>query len=302
VRLPVPGRGGAELARARRQEAVDERTAHPEAVGARREQLGEHACVPALREPEATRGGGRGEALGERGDAEERIGVDRRLAREIPDGDAVIIPDGQLADVLPDGLVEALEEEGPSVALDPRWTAARDAFLASISAEWGWLILQALGKEIARRRDGAQESAKDLRQKVLLVVCRRFEEHVARTGEAWAPDNAGPYLRGVSRNVARDHFKAKARRPAITRGVEVDETAGTGLDPEEAACHVQLLATFERERGTLPAAEAEVFEGRVSLGMTFPAIAAVLGRPVSTVHVQYRRAVEKLNTILERVW
>lgn len=216
--------------------------------------------------------------------------------------DAVIIPEGQLVDALPDGLVEALEAEGPSVALDSRWTAARDAFLASMDAQWGDLILHELGKEIARRKDGAQESAKDLRQKVLLVLCRRFEEHVAQTGEPWAPDYPGAYLRGVSRNVARDHFKAKARRPAITRGIEVDETAGAGLDPEETARHGELLAIFERERGTLTAEEAEVFEGRVSLGMTFPALAAVLGRPVSTVHVQHRRAVEKLNAIVERVW
>jgi DNA-directed RNA polymerase specialized sigma24 family protein len=216
--------------------------------------------------------------------------------------DAVIIPEGQLAEVLPDGLLEALEEEGPSVALDPRWTVARDAFLASMDKEWGGLILQELGKQIALRKDGAQESAKDLRQKVLLVLCRRFEEHVARTGKAWVPDDAGPYLRGVSRNVARDHFKAKARRPAITRGVEVDETAGAGLDPEEAARHGELLAIFERERGTLTAEEAEVFEGRVSLGMTFPAIAAVLRRNINTVYAQYRRAVEKLSAIVERVW
>jgi RNA polymerase sigma factor (sigma-70 family) len=214
----------------------------------------------------------------------------------------VIIPDGQLADVLPDGLVEALEEEGPSVALDPRWRATRDAFLASMDARWGGLILQELRRVIARRKDGAQESAKDLRQKVLLVLCRRYEEHVAQTGTAWAPDNPGPYLRGVSRNVARDHFKAKARRPAITRGVEVDETAGAVPDPEEAARHVELLAIFERERGTLTAEEAEVFEGRASHDMTFPAIAAVLGRPVSTVHAQYRRAVEKLNALVARVW
>jgi RNA polymerase sigma factor (sigma-70 family) len=216
--------------------------------------------------------------------------------------DAVIIPDGQLADVLPDGLVEALEEEGPSAALDPRWTAARDAFLASMDAEWGWLILQELGKEIARRKDGAQESAKDLRQKVLLVLCRRFEEHVARTGEEWTPDNPGAYLRGVARNVARDHFKVKARKPPIARGVEVDDTAGDGLDPEEAARRAELLAVFEREPGTLTEEEAEVFEGRVSHGMTFPAIAAVVGRPISTVHAQYGRAVEKLKAIVERVW
>ena len=137
--------------------------------------------------------------------------------------DAVIIPEGQLAEVLPDGLVEALEDEGPSVALDPRWAAARDDFLASMNEQWGWLILEELGKEIARRKDGAQESAKDLRQKVLLVLCRRFDEHVAKTGKAWKPDNPGGYVRGVSRHVAGDHFKVKARKPAITRGVEVEE-------------------------------------------------------------------------------
>jgi DNA-directed RNA polymerase specialized sigma24 family protein len=173
-----------------------------------------------------------------------------------------------------------------------------------MDAEWGWLILQELGKEIARRKDGAQESAKDLRQKVLLVLCRRYEKHVAQTGEAWAPDNPGAYLCGVSQNVARNHFKMKRRRPAIERGVEVDETAVAGRDPEEEAIHVELLAIFERERerGTLTVEEAEVFEGRASLRMTFPAIAAVLGRPVSTVHAQYRRAVEKLKAIVAPVW
>jgi DNA-directed RNA polymerase specialized sigma24 family protein len=212
----------------------------------------------------------------------------------------VIIPDGQLVDVLPDGLVEALEEEGPD--LDPRWRAARGSFLASMDARWGSYILQELQRAIARRKDGAQESAKDLRQKVLLVLSRRYEEHVAQTGEAWTPDDPKAYLRGVSRNVARDHFKVKARKPAIERGVEVDETSGAVPDPEEAASHVQLLAIFDRERGTLTAEEAEVFEGRASLGMTFPAIAAVLRRPVSTVHAQYGRAVEKLTEIVARVW
>ena len=214
--------------------------------------------------------------------------------------DAVIIPDGQLADVLPDGLIEALEE-GPSVALDPRWTAARNAFLDSVDAKWGGLILEELGRVIARRKDGAQESAKDLRQKVLLVLCRRYEKHVAQTGKAWALDNPERYLCGVSRNVAREHFRAKARRPAITRGVEVDETPGAVPDPEEAARHRQLLAIFERDPGTLTEEEAEVFEGRAAHDMTFPAIAAVLGRPVSTVHHQYRRAVEKLNALVARV-
>ena len=54
--------------------------------------------------------------------------------------------------------------------------------------------------------------------------------------------------------------------------------------------------------GTLTAEEAEVFEGRMSNGMTFAAIAAVVGRPISTVHDQYRRAVKKLKAIVERVW
>jgi RNA polymerase sigma factor (sigma-70 family) len=218
--------------------------------------------------------------------------------------DAVIIPEGQLAEVLPEGLLEALdearEEEGPSIALDPRWRAPRDAFLASTNARWGRLILEELSKAIARRKDGASESAKDMCQKVLLVLCRRYEEHVMETGEAWAPDKPGPYLCGVSRNVAREHFRAKARRLPITRGVEVDETPGAAPDPEEAASDAELLAIFERERATLTAEQAEVFQGRVSLGMTFPAIASVLERPVSTVHAQYRGAVEKLRAIMAR--
>jgi len=198
--------------------------------------------------------------------------------------------------------MEALEEQGPEVALDPRWRAPRDAFLASMDAKWGRLILEELGREIAGRKDGAKESAKDMRQKVLLVLCRRYEQHVAQTGKAWAPDDPGPYLRRVSRNVARDHFKVKARRPAIARGVDVDETAGAGLDPEEAARHAELLAIFARERGTLTEEEAEVFEGRVSNRMTFPAIAAVLGRPIGTVYEQYSRALKKLDAIVERAW
>ena len=213
----------------------------------------------------------------------------------------MIIPEGQLAEVLPDGLVEALEAAGPGGALDPRWRAARDAFLASMDKQWGELILQELGKQIARRKDGAKESAKDLRQKVLLILNRRYELHAAQTGNAWEPDNPGGYLRGVSRNVAREHFRAKARRPAITRGVEVDETPGAVPDPEEAAMHRQLLAILVRDREALTEEEAEVFEGHASLGMTFPAIAAVLRRPLGTVHHQYRRAVEKLKALVARV-
>jgi len=219
--------------------------------------------------------------------------------------DALVVPEGQLAEVLPDGLVEALENEGQNVALDPRWAVARDAFVASMDNEWGWLILEELGKEIARRRDGAQESAKDLRQKVLLVLCHQFDKHVAKTRKPWAPDNPGGYVRGVARYVAGDHFKVKARKPAIARGVEVEEldvALDLGLDPEEAARHDQLMEIFERNRGTLTAEEAEVFEGRMSNEMTFAAIAAVVGRNINTVYTQYRRAVEKLKAIVEGVW
>jgi RNA polymerase sigma factor (sigma-70 family) len=216
----------------------------------------------------------------------------------------VIIP--RLADVLPDELMEALEEaseeEAPIVALDPRWSAAREAFIRSMDDTFGPMILAELSRQIARRKDGAAESAKDLHQKVRLVLCRQYDEHFAKTGTAFAPKKT--YLRGVARNVARDHFKIKERKPAIERGVEVPETACGQLDPEGAARYAELLAAFERERerGVLTPEEVEVFEGRAKNDMTFPAIAAVLGRHVSTVHAQYRRAVDKLSAIAERVW
>ena len=212
----------------------------------------------------------------------------------------MIIPEGQLADVLLDGLVEALEEQGPEVALDPRWKAARDAFLASTGAEWGAYILEELERTIARR-NGAKESAKDLRQNVLLVLSRRYAQHVTRTGEAWKLTNPKAYLRSVCDNVARDHAKSKTRMPAIARGVEVDETSGAVPDPEEASRHAQLLEIFKRDRGTLTVEEAEVFEGHASLGMTFPVIAAVVRRPLGTVYSQYRRAMEKFEALVARV-
>jgi RNA polymerase sigma factor (sigma-70 family) len=213
----------------------------------------------------------------------------------------VIVPEGQLAELLPDGLLEALGEEGSSVALHPRWKPARDRFIASLDEKWGKLILQELEQAIASR-NGARESARDLRQKVMLVMCRRFAEHVAETGEAWETKDLGGYVRVVSRNVAKEHFRAKGRRPAIAQGVEVDERAGGGLDPEEEARHAQLLAIFKREPGILTAQEAEVFEGRVLNRMSFVAIAAVLDRNINTVYAQHRRAMEKLNAIVERVW
>jgi DNA-directed RNA polymerase specialized sigma24 family protein len=212
----------------------------------------------------------------------------------------VIIPEGQLADVLPDGLVEALEEQGLEIALDPRWKAARDAFLASMGAEWGAYILEELERTIARR-NGAKESAKDLRQNVLLVLSRRYAQHVMETGEAWKLDSPKAYLRNVCDNVARDHAKSKTRMPAIARGVEVDETASAGPDPEEAARRAELLKIWKRDRGTLTEEEAEVFEGHASLGMTFPTIAAVFRRPLGTVYSQYRRATEKLEALVARV-
>ncbi len=212
--------------------------------------------------------------------------------------DAIIIPEGQLAELLPAGLLEAMEEEGPSVALDPRWKAARDAFLTSLDEQCGALIFQELCKQIAAQKDGAKESAKDLHQKVRLIACRLFDDHYEKTGEAWAPKNPEAYFRTVSQNVAKNHFRVKARKPAIARGVEADASESPWLDPEEAAQHAQLLEIFKRKGGTLTPQEEEVFQGRV-LGMTFGAIAAVLKRPLSTVHAQSERAKEKIKALVD---
>ena len=120
-----------------------------------------------------------------------------------------------------------------------------------------------------------------------------------------APRRPLPRLRDclLPRHLGRGGALPRARAPSgepCVLGVLLYEA---GPNPEEAARHLQLLATFERERGggTLTAEEVEVFQGRASHDMTFPAIAAVLGRSVSTVHAQYGRAVEKLNAIVEQV-
>ncbi len=212
----------------------------------------------------------------------------------------MILPEGQLADVLPDGLVEALEEQGPEVALDPRWKAARDAFLASMERGGGGLILEELERTIARR-NGARSRPR-ISARTCCSSCPAATRSTSRgRGRRGRSTNPKAYLRSVCFNVARDHAKSKTRMPAIARGVEVDETCGAVPDPEEASRHAQLLEIFERDRGTLTEEEAEVFEGHASLGMTFPVIAAVVRRPLGTVYSQYRRAMEKLEALVARV-
>ena len=43
-----------------------------------------------------------------------------------------------------------------------------------------------------------------------------------------------------------------------------------------------------------------MFEGHASLDLTFPVIAAVVGRPLGTVYSQYRRATQKLGALVAR--
>jgi RNA polymerase sigma factor (sigma-70 family) len=213
------------------------------------------------------------------------------MSRRGQEPDVVIVPEGQIAEVMPEALVEALLSEQPEAPLDPRWIAARDAFVASMGTEWGEVILDSLTREVLRRKDSAKESAKDLRQLVLIVLSRKYERHVLETGEAWEPDHPEAFVRSVSRNVARNHFKMKERRPEIERGLEVDAAPGVVPDPEQAAL---LAETLEQCEGQLTQEEKEVFEARELLGLSFPVIASLVQRPLVTVHRQHARARAKL--------
>ncbi len=221
--------------------------------------------------------------------------------------DAVIVPEGQILEVIPQEILDAvLEGQASDVTLTPEWTRARDAFVTKMRGRWAGDVLAALAREVRRIQDSSPISAEDLCQLVFIALSRKFEVHAKETGKAWAPENEWKpetekgFLLGVAHNLAWKHARAKGRRPGIERGVQTDETPDTALDPEASIIAREAWARFDREHARLglTQVEAEVFKCRGTYGLTFRAIAGVFKRNLPTVQDQYRRAVTKLRAHL----
>lgn len=183
---------------------------------------------------------------------------------------------------------------GPEVMIVPasQLGEGRDAFIASLDAKWGGFI----EKELARWHDVAKASRPDVHQEVLVILCAHHEKE-EKAGRPTALGSVQAFLRTVVGNAARNHGAKKKRRPRLDLGVDLGEEPDAGLDPERAAVIAELQEKLGRYRQELTNEEKEVFEAREVDGLTFEMIAALLGRPYSTIRDEHARAMERLRAL-----
>jgi RNA polymerase sigma factor (sigma-70 family) len=157
----------------------------------------------------------------------------------------------------------------------------REAFMRWLDRQWGGFI----HKTLLARRDVLAESAKDLAQHVLLVVCNQYDRREP-------PVNMRAFLDRVIQNEVRNH--RRLRRLEIEPEADLELTLAPGPSPESEADRAERLAKLRRYLDDLSPEEAEVFAAREIDRMTFELIAAALQRPRATVARQHARALEKL--------
>lgn len=155
----------------------------------------------------------------------------------------------------------------------------RDQFIEWVHETWGSFIVERL-----RYWQVLPESAKDLRQRVLLLVLDKYDER-------FIPDNMEAYLEVVVHHMARAH--RRARGLPIDRGADAEAMADSG-DPERDAMFAERVRQVELYFDSLTDAEKEVFEALEVEGKSLDAVAAQFKRSRSTVYDQRLRALEKL--------
>lgn len=158
----------------------------------------------------------------------------------------------------------------------------RQAFLEALCREHGTFVDEVL----ARRRDVAEESKKDVRQIALLVLCQHLRRHEQ------PPGSVRRFLRGVVKKVVRD--RKDKWRPDVDPGAEVEEALCAAPDPEDVAELAEEREKLGRYLGRLSPVEADVIRC-IDLGdMTIDEAAEALERMPGTVSTQIVRARKKL--------
>jgi RNA polymerase sigma factor (sigma-70 family) len=188
----------------------------------------------------------------------------------------------------------ALEEEAPEdatgdldtmVVPENQSKAERDAFVAAMDAKWGNLIR----KELSRYDDILAESTKDLKQRVLLVLCRYRERDLLD------PAKVPAFLCSVVEKTVQNH--RRRGQLDIARGANAEAEPDDAPTPDEALERAELWRLLSENLKKLPSEEAEAFEAHVLHGMTFRAIGDMVHRSDSTIESRYKRALEKLQRL-----
>lgn len=162
------------------------------------------------------------------------------------------------------------------------------AFEAMV-ARWNEPILQ-----LATRLTGDPEEAKDVRQMTLLKTYQGLSRFEGRA-------RFSTWLYRVVLNLCRDRQRSHEARTRLTEAsAETHEDADYVL--EETGFHVardrELASVVAQAVLGLPTAEREVLVLRHYHDLAFPAIAEVLGAPVTTVKSRMSRGLTLLRTRL----
>lgn len=160
---------------------------------------------------------------------------------------------------------------------------AHDAFIRELVEQHG----EFLRRTLLRHGDVLEESAKDLQQRVFMIV----REHVEKDAP---PENIRGFLVAVAHHVIANHkreWRPEGRRAAEPDDM-ADETSGAP-NPERTAHLAELRARLARYVGCLRPEEAEVIRC-ILVGMSIDETAAALQRPRGTVSTQLTSARDKL--------
>lgn len=141
---------------------------------------------------------------------------------------------------------------------------------------------------IARRYTATSGDAEDVVQQTFLNLHRARRDF--RQGS-----RLRPWLATIALNVAREHGRRRARRPAVALAVDVK---APGAGPADEA-----VARDDRERvrmalNGLGAAQRQVIELHWFAGLSFPEVAQAVGAGLSAVKVRAHRGYAKLREAL----
>jgi RNA polymerase sigma-70 factor (ECF subfamily) len=135
------------------------------------------------------------------------------------------------------------------------------------------------------RRVGDRVIAEDLSQETFLRAWRARHEVRGESVRAW--------LCAIAANVARDHMRARKRRPIEDDAVFFDIPTSAD-DPASTAEAGEALARLRTGLEKLPANHREMFLLRERDGLSYKDIATVMSVPIGSVMSGLARARERL--------
>ena len=169
-----------------------------------------------------------------------------------------------------------------------RFQGGDESAFEAMVVRWNEPIL-----ELATRLTGDLEEAKDVRQMALLKTYQGLERFEGRA-------RFSTWIYRVVLNLCRDRKRSAALRERVVAGAV---RAGEGdYVLEETGFHLardrELASIVAKAVLGLPAAEREVVVLRHYHELPFPAVAEILGAPVTTVKSRMTRGLELLRTRL----